>query len=320
LELLFHEGYITGARGQDWETEGMRRQLLAAGSVIALMCAPIASGAETPTRAHPCRPWHVRALLSGQGWLESLAFDGRGGMTISALAQGRVLRLSRHGRLSVLADHVSAPGGEIVRGRFLYLTTGDILPAAANGTIERIDVLTGRTSTWARGLTMPNGLAFLPNGDAVVTRDIGTGAPPTDVTRIPARDRRHPRFNWVRLPDTNGSAVDPSGRWLYLDRTFTTDGLVDRVSIAHPRNVKVIARLGAGTAPDDLTIDAAGILWIAAFGDGKVYRLDPRTHASCAIASGLGNPTAAVFGGSGWPAADLFVTSAGGALYELTPR
>jgi sugar lactone lactonase YvrE len=299
----------------------MRLRLLLTCSAIVLILAPLSYAAPGPSKpAHPCRPWRVRTLLSGQGWLESLAFDGRGGITISALSRGRILRLSRHGRLSVLLDHVNAPGGEIVRGRFLYFTTGDLIPPAPDGTIARLDLLTGKSTTWASGLTMPNGLAFLPNGDAVVSRDDETGPPPTDVTRISARNRRHPRFNWVRIPDTNGLAVDPSGRWLYVDRTFSKNGLVDRISIAHPRMVSVIGRLGAGVLPDDMTIDASGILYIAGFGSGKVYRLDPRTHSSCAIASGLGNPTAVVFGGHGWPASHLFVTDASGHLYELTPR
>jgi hypothetical protein len=123
----------------------------------------------------------------------------------------------------------------------------------------------------------------------------------------------------VRIPDTNGLVVDPSGGWPYADRTFSTDGLVDRISIADPRMVRVIGRLGTGVLPDDMTI-ASGVLYIAGFGNGKLYRLDPRTHASCAIASGLGNPTAAVFGGHGWPASHLCVTDARGHSHELTPR
>lgn len=298
----------------------MRSKFLTIAGATALLTASVASGAGRPARAHPCRPWHVRTLLSGQGWLESLAFDGRGGITISALSQGRVLRLPRLGHVSFLTGLLSAPGGEIVRGRFLYFTTGDIIPPAANGTIDRLDLASGKVTTWAAGLTMPNGLAFLPNGDAVVTRDLETGAPPTDVTRIPARNRRHPLFSWIRIPDTNGVVVDPSGRWVYLDRTLSKGGLVVRVSIGHPRLTRVVGRLGAGVTPDDMTIDASGVLYIAGFASGKVYRLDPRTHASCAIAHGLGNPTAAVFGGRGWPTKDLYVTDAGGRLYELSPK
>jgi gluconolactonase len=298
----------------------LRLKALAGGALTAFVCAEIASGTAGASQPHPCRPWHVRTLLTGQGWLESLAFDGRGGITISALAHGRILRLSRAGRLTTLLANVHAPGGEIVRGRYLYFTTGDIVPPAANGTIARLDLKTGKATTWARGLTMPNGLVFLADGDAIVTRDVQGGAPPTDVTRVPAHRRGHPQLNWVRIPDSNGVAVDPSGRSVYVDRTLSKDGVVDRIPIKHPRIVRAVGHLGAGVFPDDMAIDSAGILYVAGFGTGKVYRLDPRTGASCEIASGLGSPTQAALSGAGWPPGTLYVTDAGGRLYQLTPR
>ncbi|MBV8940225.1 MAG: SMP-30/gluconolactonase/LRE family protein, partial [Solirubrobacterales bacterium] len=193
--------------------------------------------------------------------------------------------------------------------------TGDTLPVKPNGTIERFDLRTGGRIKWARGLSMPNALVFLPSSDAVVSRDVGSG---TGLTRVRARDRRHPQLNWARLDDTNGLAVDPTGRWLYADRTFSRDGEVDRVSIANPRVVQVVGRLGTGVAPDDMTIDAAGNLFIAGAGNGRIYRLDPRTHASCSIARGLNLPTSVRFGGAGWNARALYVTDAMGHLSELT--
>ncbi len=258
----------------------------------------------------------MRTLVRGQGWLEDLEFDGRGAITISALTKGRILRLSRSGHLSTVLRSIFAPGGERRRGRYLYFTTGDTVPVAPNGTIERLDLRTGKHSAWARGLTMPNALVFLRNGDGVVSRDVGSG---TGLTRVPALDRRHPEIEWARLDDTNGLAVDPSGRWLYTDRTFSSDGEVDRVLIANPRRVQLVGRLGAGVAPDDMTLDTSGNLYIAGFGSGKIYRLDPRTHSSCAIATGLTHPTSARFGGAGWPATDLYVTDAAGHLSELSP-
>jgi sugar lactone lactonase YvrE len=190
------------------------------------------------------------------------------------------------------------------------------VPVEPNGTIERLDLRTGRRVTWARGLSIPNALALLPNGDAVVSRDVGAG---TGLTRMRARDRRHPQFEWAHLDDTNGLAVDPSGRWLYTDRTFSTDGEVDRISIAHARRVQLVGRLGIRVAPDDMTIDRAGKLYITGFGSGKIYRLDPRTHASCAIAAGLSQPTSVRFGGPGWNMSALYVTDATGHLSVLTP-
>jgi sugar lactone lactonase YvrE len=293
-----------------------KRSLIMSLALLASLWVLAASGTRPAVAGvRGCGLWHVRTLLSGQGWLEDLEFDGRGGLAISALTQGRLLRLTRGGHLSTLLSSLSAPGGERRVGRYLYFVTGDTVPPKPNGTIERFDLRTHRRVSWARGLTMPNALVFLPNGDAVVSRDVGTG---TGLTRVRAGDRRHPQFEWARLDDTNGLAVDPSGRWLYADRTFSADGEVDRISIAHPRNVQVVGRLGAGVAPDDMTIDGAGNLFLAGFASGKIYRLDPHAHTSCVIASGLSNPTSVRYGGKGWNAGALYVTDASGHLSELT--
>ncbi len=297
-------------------------------TAIVVACVASASGASrgrheasvrsaAPT-AGPCAAWRVRTLLSGQGWLENLEFDGRGGITISALAKNQLLRLSRRGHLSTLVASIFAPGGQRRIGRYLYVNSGDTVPVTANGTIERLDLRTRQLTTWARGLTMPNGLALLPDGDAVVSRDVGTG---TGITRVPAHDPQHPQIEWAQLDDTNGLVVDPTGRWLYTDRTFSNEGEVDRVSIAHPGRVQTVGQLGSGVAPDDMTVDAAGNLYIAGFGSGKIYRLNPRTHRSCAIATGLSQPTSPKFGGIGWHRNRLYVTDAAGDLSELTsPR
>jgi DNA-binding beta-propeller fold protein YncE len=268
-------------------------------------------------QARPCADWHARSLLSGQGWLENLAFDGRGRMTISALGRDRLLKLRRGGQPHTLLSPVAAPGGQALRrGHFLYFVTGDSIPPMPTGTIDRLDLRTGKRTTWARGLTMPNGLTFLPDGDAVVSRDVGTG---TGLTRIPRRHPRHPDFNWAGIDDTNGLAVDPDGRYLYVTRTFSADGEVDRISIAHPSRVRAIGHLGAGVSPDDMTIDARGILYVAGFLAGKVFRLNPRTGRSCAIATGINGPTSPRFGGAGWFRKRLYVTTAGGDLVALRP-
>ena len=104
-----------------------------------------------------------------------------------------------------------------------------------------------------------------------------------------------------------------------MDRTFSTDGEVDRVRIAHPRVVQPVGRLGADIAPDDMTIDRSGVLYIAGFQAGSIYRLDPKTHRSCAIATGLSQPTSVRFGGPGWNRHALYATDAGGHLSVIRP-
>jgi len=281
--------------------------------ILAMPDAPMAFAAPASTGNSGCAAWSVRTLVSGQGWLENLAFDGRGSITISALSQGRLLKFSHSHRLATLLTSVVAPGGESRRDQVLYFNTGDTVPIAPRGTIDRLDLRTGRHVTWARGLTMPNGLVVLRDGDAIVT-GLASG-----VTRIPARSPNHPQFNWAAVEGTNGIVVDHSGRWLYVDRTLSSDGEVDRILISDPRHVEVVGRLGAGVQPDDMAIDRQGIVYVAGFGTGKIYRLNPRTGSSCVIAGGLTQPTSARFGGPGWPSGDLFVTDAGGHLSELTP-
>jgi sugar lactone lactonase YvrE len=239
-------------------------------------------------------------------------------MSLSALAQGKLLRLTRNGHLSTLVAPVAEPGGQQVSGHFLYFNTHDIPSPKRIGTVDRLDLRTKRLTAWSKRLPMPNGLALLPNGDAVVT---GSTPNSVGITRIPARHPRRPRSGWAKLADTNGVVVDPTGRWLYVDRDppATSDGAVDRVLISDPRRIQRIGHLGPGSYPDDMTVDAKGILYVVGFASGKLYRLNPRTHASCAIASGLGNPTAAKFAGPGWKTGNLFVTSAQGTLYRLAP-
>jgi hypothetical protein len=69
-----------------------------------------------------------------------------------------------------------------------------------------------------------------------------------------------------------------------------------------------------------MTIDAAGVLYIAANGTGEVIRLDPATGVHCVIASGLQNPSSLKFGrGPGWAADRLYLVGFDGAVRELKP-
>jgi hypothetical protein len=294
---------------------------LAAAIVLAAAIAavPSASGAADPA----CTAWTQKTIKAGLGSLENLEFDGAGGMLLSATVPGAIERLTPDGNLTTLVPNVNAPGGQRVIGRTLWFNTGDAaqsgLQGTADGTLERFDLDTHARTTFASGLTMPNGLAALPNGDFVVSRDLGTG---TGITRIPLHDPGHPQANWAALDDQNGLAVDPTGTWLYADQTFTSDSAVYRIRIADPSDKSVVATLSdpAPKGLDDMTIDANGVLYLAANGSGEVIRLDPATGAHCTIAGGLQNPSSLKFGrGPGWHSDRLYVVGFDGAVRELTP-
>jgi sugar lactone lactonase YvrE len=67
--------------------------------------------------------------------------------------------------------------------------------------------------------------------------------------------------------------------------------------------------------PDGLTVDAEGGVWVCLFGGGCVRRYDAAGSLDAVIRLPLSRPTSLAFGG---PDLDrLYVTSAGGGLYEL---
>jgi hypothetical protein len=283
--------------------------------------------ASSPAPAVPaasCRPWAARTLASGLGALENLEPLPDGRLLMSMAAQGRIGALWSDGSVQTLVRGVRAPGGLRARGPVLYFTTGDAAASGEgglrDGTIGRVDLDGAHRTTWASGLTMPNGLVFLPSGDAVVSRDLGTG---TGLTRVPRRAPRRPQPNWARLGDSNGLAIDRTGTWLYTVETFGPAARVLRLRIADPRRVGVVARLGAPgrfKGLDDMTISRGGTLFVAANGSGEVIRVDPRTGRSCVIARGLTNPSAVKFGcGGRRPSDRLFVTSFDGTVRELRP-
>ena len=295
---------------------------LLSGAVALLAIAVAVPAAHAAT--DPCAPWQQKTLKSGLGSLENLEFDGTGGLLISASGPGAIERLTPDGNVTTLVPNVNSPGGQRVIGRTLYFNTGDAaqsgLMNTADGTLERFDLDTHQRSTFASGLTMPNGLAVLPNGDFVVSRDIGSD---TGITRIPAGDPAHPQTNWAKLDDQNGMAVDPTGTWLYADQTFTPDSAVYRIRIADPTDMKVVATLYDSGIPkglDDLTIDSKGILYVAANAAGQVIRLDPATGKHCVIVTGLQNPSSLKFGrGPGWSSSHLYSTAFDGTVRELIP-
>ena len=289
--------------------------LLTAALVAGGLAAPVAVAT-----ANPCAPWTVTVLASGLGSLENVEPDGNGGLFLSAT--GGVERFTRTGGVR-LVTAATSPGGLRVHGGALFFNTGDALQSgalgSADGTIQRLDLKSGKRTTWAAGLTMPNGLVLLPDGSALTSRDL-TGGHPTGITRVADHRRQE---SWSNQPDSNGMAVDPTGRWLYSDETFTAASNVYRTEIAHPTNRQVVVSLAAIGAPkglDDLTLATSGTLYLAANGAGQVIRLDPRTKASCVVAAGLHNTSAVKQGrGGSFPMSRLYVTGFDGRLLELTP-
>jgi sugar lactone lactonase YvrE len=114
------------------------------------------------------------------------------------------------------------------------------------------------------------------------------------------------------LTIANGPAFTPDGRTMFLSDTplghvdrFAVDPATGELSGRRP-----FLRLDAAEgAPDGLTVDADGFLWVALFGGGAVRRYRPDGQLDRAVPVPARQPTSVCLAGS-----RLFVTSGRGGL------
>lgn len=297
--------------------------------VLSTPVAGVATATPHPTVARTgsghCAMWHMHTVSSGLGVLESLLPDGHGGMLLSSSTDDAIERLLPSGKVTKVVS-VSSPGQLVWSGHRVLFPTGDSAASGAagrsDGTLKRLNLKTRKLTPYADGLTMPNGLALASNGDAFVTRDVGSG---TGITRIRARAPHHVTTSWATLSDTNGIAIDRKRKLMYVDRTFTTNAPIVQIPLAHPRRTKQIGDLaGLGSVVpkglDDLIMGPHGVLYLPANSGGEIFSFNPRTHHGCLIAAGLQDPSAIAFGtGHGWRKGAMFVCGFDGTVRELVP-
>jgi sugar lactone lactonase YvrE len=113
------------------------------------------------------------------------------------------------------------------------------------------------------------------------------------------------------LTISNGLGWSPDGQTMYLADTvprvihaFDFDG--DRGTISDGRVLVEVT--GSGAGPDGLTVDAAGDLWVAIFGGGRVERYSPDGLLRQVLRVPARETTSCAFAGTGLPR--LYVTTA----------
>ncbi len=195
-------------------------RLAVAIAVAATLALPATAAAASTLPDCPGSRPAPRALLSGQGQLESLAFDAAGRLLFTDRTRQALMVVQRRGaRPRVLASGIDDPGGIALdpKGRVYVgfgnnIANGQAAPAAGRAGLYVVDPRTGRKRVFARGLSMANGVVRAKDGTFYASDDFQ----PT-VDRISPRGRV--QRAWSTAPFTNGLALDATGRHLFANRS-----------------------------------------------------------------------------------------------------
>lgn len=283
-----------------------------------LLLGPVGALA-TESGLRPCEGvGPASVLLSGQGALESIAFDQQGRLLFTALFKGQLLRQDAPQAAPVtVASGVTNPGGIAVTGPAeAYVGVGNslngLVPALGKAGIVKVDLDNGLVTPVVRGLSMANGLVRAADGTFYASDDLAASL-----------DRVLPdgtvQRTWLKQ-NSNGLALSKDQKTLYVNQMIPARILaVDRAT----GQTSVVA-----DAPparkwswlDGLDIDDQGRLYVVSYWAGEVWRLDPASRQMCLLASGLSMPSAVAVGRAhgAYSATSIYVTTHSGRLHEVT--
>ncbi|MFC4376864.1 SMP-30/gluconolactonase/LRE family protein [Nocardia halotolerans] len=294
---------------------------------VALAAAPLLAITSASAQPSPCGAvWESSEVVSGLGKLENLEPDGAGGFYLAGVERGVIYHLDAEHTVTTVATGLHAPAGLRLLGSTLYFLTGDSVEAnllnLPTGALNRLDLGTGAVEVLVEGLTAPNGLLLLPDGDLLLSWAVVVGAG-TGVSRYsPATATFTP--NWAPVPSSNGLSLSPDHTAVYVSNSAT--GAFYRVPLDTPADYTTLPS-GFGPlvdAPDDFATTDRDELYVALNFAGKIAHYDPATGTTCDIRTGLHAPTYPPGPTSVRIAPDgdghaLYVTASTGSLYRLRP-
>jgi sugar lactone lactonase YvrE len=293
------------------------------GHTVALACALALVAAPAAHALSDCENASTpRDILTGQGTLESAIIDGRGHLYFTSSAAGGSLIKLRHegAEPRPLVTGVASPGGlAFDDSGDLLMGYGDSILGGTTGTLDpqagllQINRRTGESELYADGLAMANGVARADDGTVFASDDVGIGidriAPDGTVENV-----------WAEVISSNGMAVSPNQKWLYVAQTFQP-AAVKRVLIDDPAQIENFFTappedIAAG--PDGMVRDRRGNIFVAANAYGELWRID-RKGIGCTVASGLGMASAVAIGhgNRNFKRRNLYVVDFDGRVIEL---
>jgi sugar lactone lactonase YvrE len=270
-----------------------------------------ASPARTPLKARP-----PPLSLADLGWLgqglsrPECVLATAGGSLYTADWRGGVTQLKGDGSQVLFAGRL--PGGEELRPNGIaLLPDGSFLVAhlgAEQGGVYRL-WRDGRTEPWllsVGGQPLPPTNFVLPDHHGRVWVTVSTRRRPRSLAyRAAGGDGfivcvlagelcadgaggahlgladDHARIVADHLGYTNEVAIDPSGKWLYVNETFAR--CLSRFQLRSNGDLgprEVVTYFGAGCFPDGLAFDEEGCAWVVSIVSNRLIRVAPDGQAT----------------------------------------
>ncbi|MFC1852084.1 SMP-30/gluconolactonase/LRE family protein [candidate division CSSED10-310 bacterium] len=244
---------------------------------------------------------------------EGIAFNGEDDLYVSG--DRSLWRVDTQGEVTRIADAYSNLGLAPVGDRDILFA--DFGPTNAfdhganrDGIVWRITP-EGDKSVAASGMGDPNFILVLENGSFLVSDDA------TDEVFIVDEDGSVEIFTQL-INHPNGMVLSMDGTRLYIAQMFksinpiVTDGrlwaleLENNAVIGDP---EMVANLGDSAANDGLAMDIRGRIYIAAWGTGQIWRLEPLTSELVLIAENMPGVASLAFGQGDFDHRAIYATS-----------
>ena len=286
--------------------------------VVGLFLADVsaASAQENHVPADELRfPVTATVLVDGKfARCEGVAFNGEGDLYVAGNAA--LWKVSTEGEVTKVAQLYTNLGLAPIGERDILMA--DFGPTNRfnhgpndDGIVWRITPEGDTTRVVDGGIGDPNAVLVLDDGSFLVSDDATD-----EILHVDTNGRLTLFTDAVGHP--NGLALSPHGNTLYVAQIFKSlRPLVidDRVWALPLENgavagePTVIARLGEGAANDGLAMDEFGRIYVAANGQGKIWRLDPPTWEATLIAEDMPGVASLAFGQGEFDHQAIYATS-----------
>jgi gluconolactonase len=205
----------------------------------------------------------ARVLVDGLDHPEGVAYDPGADVVWAGGEAGQIYRVDVAGGT---AEEVARAPGFVLglavdgRGRLAVCASSDGSLCAYDGeAVQRV----------VRGLAFPNWPAFAPDGTLFVSDSGSWGGGDGRLVRV-AADGAVEMFSRAVPNFTNGCALSPDGRWLWVVESHVP--MLSRFELATGRCEHV--RRFDGTVLDGLAFTAEGGLLVSCYRPDRIYHLD----------------------------------------------